>query len=135
MPDSRGGARYMCSELVTVSWVSKFGRPREVVANLEEIWSSGARLQFPGPVQPETRLRITTAKPELRGTVRACSADFIGYFVDVEFDEGCQWAPEQYGPKHLLDPQDLLRREELKEKNSQLLSECSKLASDSLVGS
>lgn len=119
--------RVLCSELVTARWVSEFGSEREVVVNLEEIWSSGATLQSPGPIRSKTPLDIRTPKLELSGVVRICRADFTGYFVEMEFDEDVRWSRELYEPEHLFDPRSLLPRDRLQLKNHELLAECCRL--------
>ena len=136
MKQSHGLARCLCSELVTVHWVNEFGHKREVVANLEEIWSSGARLQLPGPVRRDTELRIACRKVKFLGRVSTCSADFIGFFVDVQFEDGCEWSRELYEPDHFFDPRSLLPdngQKQLKEKNAEQLAECCKDLDPSLV--
>lgn len=115
---------FLCSELVTLRWTSEFGGEREVVANLEEIRASGATLQCPGPIRPNTAIRIETPKMELAGAVRTCNADFIGYFVEVDFDGGIRWSREEYEPEHFFDPRSLIRPDTLKLKNNELLAEC-----------
>ena len=129
MPKMISEARHLCSELVTIQWISEFGRKREVVANLEEIWALGAQLQCPGPVRPDTRLHVTTPKVKFSGVVRSCAADFVGYFVEIDFEDGYQWSKEEYEPDHCFDPRSLLKREELKAKNNELLNECCKVLS------
>lgn len=119
--------RFMCSELVTVHWVNEFGHEREATGTLEEIWASGAQLQLPCPVRAGTRLLIRATKAELTGAVRACTADFIGHFIEIDFENNYRWSREQYEPEHLFDPQSLVPRDELKDRNNELLALCSKL--------
>jgi len=125
--DNQSKEHYLCSELVKLRWNSEFGVEREVDANLEEIRASGATLQCDFPVRAKTRLRIQTSGMALSGTVTSSSADFIGHFVEVRFDEGCRWSREEYEPAHLLDPNSLLPANRLKQKNNQLLAECFRL--------
>lgn len=122
--DRRGEQRFLCSELVAVRWVSEFGSEREVVVNLEEVRPSGATLQSPGPIRPHTPLNIRTPKLELSGVVQTCRADFTGYLVEVNFDEGVRWSRELYEPEHLFDPRSLLPKDRLRLKNHELLAEC-----------
>jgi hypothetical protein len=32
----------------------------------------------------------------------------FGYFVGVDFADGCKWPEERFRPKHLLDPRALI---------------------------
>lgn len=134
MPGSSSGkARFLCSELVTVRWVSEFGGNREVAANLEEIWEKGAQLQFPNPIRVHTQLRVTAGNAEFTGVVRSCVADFIGYFVEIDFAGGYFWSPDQYEPAHLFDPRSLGRRNDLDERNRRMLAECDKVLSSVMM--
>ncbi len=135
MPGKRSGkARFLCSELVTVRWVSEFGSSREVTANLEEIWESGAQLQLPNPIRTNIPVHVSVEKTELfSGVVQSCAADFVGYFVDIEFEGGYRWSPAQFEPEHLFDPRSLLKRDNLEEKNQKMLAECNKVLSSGVV--
>jgi len=126
MANSRGQPRFLCSELVTAEWRSVFDHERTEVVNLEEIWESGATLQFTAPVRAETPIRIVCRDAEFLGRVSLCRADFIGYVVEIEFVEPRRWSRGQYLPEHFFDPASLLPQEELKEKNADLLEECTK---------
>ena len=131
-----GQARYLCSELVTVEWRSVFDRERTEVVNLEEIWASGATLLFSAPIRPATPLRIACHGAEFHGRVVHCRADFIGYLVEVAFDDGSRWSPETYVPEHLFDPRSLVAKDEsggLKEKNDELLAQCVKVISERIA--
>ena len=100
----------MCADLMEVCWKDKQGRPRQAVANLEDISLSGMCLQMEVPVPRETLLRIAHAKTHFQARVRYCVFRETGYFVGVEFEPGCRWSRRQFCPKHLLDPRDLLAR-------------------------
>ncbi len=132
MPSSiHGEARFMCSELVTVRWVSEFEHSRDVAANLEEIWESGAQLQLPNPIRANTRVQFTAAGADVSGIVRSCAADFIGFFVEIEFEGGYRWSRERYEPEHLFDPRRLLQQDGLKQKNRRTLNDCVRMLSSS----
>ena len=125
MKGSPGEARCMCSELVSVHWVNEFGLKRKEVANLEEIWPSGARLQLPAPIRQHTQIRIVGHGTEFSAQVCTCAADFAGYFAEVQFAGGYEWAKEKYLPEHFFDPQTLLakgRLKQLEEKNTEQLA-------------
>ena len=126
MADNRGQHRFLCSELVTVHWRDVFRRKREEVVNLEEIWASGATLQFSRPVREGALLRVTCRGAEFSGIVTRSTADFVGHIVEVEFEDGYEWSRQEYEPEHFFDPWSLLPEDELKQKNDQLLKDCVK---------
>lgn len=111
MLDRRVEPRMLCADLVDVQWKDKAGRTRRSVANLEDISISGACLQLDRPIPLNTSLRITYPKGELSGRIRYCVFREIGYFLGVEFDEGCRWSQRHFKPQHLLDPRRLAKRE------------------------
>jgi hypothetical protein len=55
-------------------------------------------------------MRITYPKGELVGIVRYCVFREIGYFLGVEFEDGCRWSQRHFRPQHLLDPRKLVIR-------------------------
>ena len=118
--------RFLCSELVTARWEDVFGRKCEEVVNLEQIWRSGAELLFSRPVRAGTPLRFAAGRASFSGKVTRCTADFLGYLVELEFTAGCEWSRKEYEPEHFFDPRSLLPREELKQKNTRLLEDCAK---------
>ncbi len=125
MESSPGEARCMCSELVSAHWVDEFGHKRKEVANLEEIWPSGARLQLPTPIRQQTQLRIVGRGTEFLAQVCTCAADFAGYFAEVQFEGGYEWSKQKYLPEHFFDPQTLRakgRLKQLEERNAEQLA-------------
>ena len=131
MKSSHGEARCMCSELVTVKWVNEFDRKKSVVANLEEIWPSGARLQIPEPVRPGSELKIVCRDASFKAQLCTCAADFVGYVAEAKFEGNCRWSRETYLPEHFFDPLSLLPKEniklkELEERNTEQLAELCK---------
>ena len=126
MAESQGEGRCMCSELVNAAWEDVFGRWHEAVVNLEEVWAKGAMLQFEAPVRAEMRVRINLNGLSLDGRVSKCTADFVGFLVEIEFAEGQTWSRELYEPDHYFDPRTLAADDALKRKNKRLLDECTK---------
>jgi hypothetical protein len=110
MLDRRYEPRLLCSDLVDIEWTDKTSRTRKCVANLEDISLSGACLQLDRPIPLGSPMRITYPKGELIGTVRYCVFREIGYFLGVEFEDGCRWSQRQFRPQHLLDPRKLVIR-------------------------
>ncbi|MGD0616570.1 MAG: PilZ domain-containing protein [Bryobacteraceae bacterium] len=110
MVDRRVEPRLLCSDLVDFEWRDKSGRTKRCIANLEDISLSGACLQLDRPIPLGSPMRITYPKGELIGAVRYCVFREIGYFLGVEFDDGCRWSQRQFRPQHLLDPRKLVMR-------------------------
>ena len=100
----------LCADLVDVQWKDQIGRTRRGVANLEDISLSGACLQVDRPVPLGTSFRISYPNGELMGIVKYCVFREIGYFLGVEFEEGCRWSQQSYKPQHMLDPRRLVNR-------------------------
>jgi hypothetical protein len=110
MNDRRAAARMLCSELVQVHFRDERGRARRLLGNLEDISLSGLCIQVDDPVPLNTALRIRHPKGEFSGSVRYCLFREIGYFLGVQFEEGCRWSPEQFTPHHMLDLRTLVVR-------------------------
>jgi hypothetical protein len=79
----------MCADVVEVHWKEKNGRDRRCTANLEDISPSGACLQLERSVPLLTTIHIRHDRGELAGTVKYCALREIGYFLGVEFEQGC----------------------------------------------
>ncbi len=110
MNERRAAARMMCSELVQVHFRDEGGRWRRLLGNLEDISLSGVCLQVDDPLPLDTPLRIRHPKGEFTGTVRYCLFREIGYFLGVQFAEGCRWSPQKFKPRHMLDLRTLVER-------------------------
>jgi hypothetical protein len=85
------------------------GRDRELNANLEEIWSSGALLLMDVRVPLSSRIWFRAADRKFRGQV--ASRRFVkglGYYVEVRFASNSYWSEQEYRPQHLLNPLVLL---------------------------
>jgi hypothetical protein len=110
MLDRRIEPRLLCSDLVDIEWKDKTGRIRRCIANLEDISLSGACLQLDRPIPLGSPMRISYPRGELIGAVRYCVFREIGFFLGVEFEDGCQWSQRAFRPQHLLDPRKLVIR-------------------------
>ena len=112
MQERRTDSRLLCAELVQVIWTDKGGRQLRRVANLEDISACGACVQVESPMACGTRVSLGYGDGHLDGTVRYCLYQGIGYFLGVEFDEGCRWSRKHFRPRHLLDVQQLVKTSE-----------------------
>ena len=100
----------MCADLVDVRWKDKSGRSRRAVANLEDISLSGACLQVDVQIPLTTVVRISYPHGEFTGVVRYCQFKEIGYYLGIQFEDGCKWSKTSFRPMHLLDPRGLAKR-------------------------
>jgi hypothetical protein len=110
MEDRRIEPRLMCAELVELEWCDKSGRLRSEMANLEDLSVFGACIQCENLVRRGTPVFIRYGNGELPAVVRYCFYRDEGYFLGLEFSEGCKWPSEHFQPKHLLDLRTLVRR-------------------------
>jgi hypothetical protein len=110
MREARAEARLLCADMLEVCWKAAAGQKCRTTALLEDISRSGMCLQLEIPLDIGTHIDIHCPGEKLTGTVRYCVYREIGYFVGVELDHGRQWSRQRYEPQHLLDLQDLVRR-------------------------
>ena len=108
MQERRNDTRLLCAELVEVIWKDKSGRQRRRVANLEDISLCGICLQVESAMVPGTAVTMRYGDGELVGTVRYCTFRDAGYFLGIQFEEGCRWSTQHFRPEHLLDPRELV---------------------------
>jgi hypothetical protein len=110
MDEKRAEARMLCADLVEVEWRGKSGKLESCVMNLEDISLSGACVQSDHQLHRGASLCIHYGNGTLPGIVRYCVYRDTGYFLGVEFTDGCKWPTNQFRPKHLLDPRKLVGR-------------------------
>ena len=110
MTDRRTVKRLLCADLVDVCWRDQTGHRRSEVMVLEDISLSGVCLQSERPHKPGVEVDIQYGEGKLAGVIRYCVYQEIGYFLGVEFTGECCWPKDKFRPKHLLDPESLLRR-------------------------
>lgn len=101
--------RLLCAELVEMKWTDQSGHQRRRVANLEDISACGACVQVESPMTCGTSVSVRYGDGQLNGTVRYCLYQGIGYFLGVEFEEGCRWSRKHFRPQHLLDLRQLVK--------------------------
>ncbi len=90
-------------------WTDQSGHQRRRIANLEDISLCGACVQVESPMICGTSVSVRYGDGQLKGTVRYCLYQGIGYFLGVEFDEGCRWSRKHFRPQHLLDVRQLVK--------------------------
>lgn len=111
MKERRSEPRLLCADLVEIEWKDSNARKRRVVANLEDISLSGACLQVDASIPMQASVRIRYSGGDLVGIVRYCVYREIGYYLGVEFTEGCKWNERAFKPQHLFDPRRLTPRD------------------------
>lgn len=110
MQERRTDSRLLCADLVETSWQDASGRQQRHVANLEDISLCGICLQAETQVATGTRISMCYGDGELVGTVRYCVFRDRGYFLGIEFEEGCRWSTQHFRPQHLIDPRELVEQ-------------------------
>ncbi len=110
MTNRRTVIRLLCADLVDVCWRDEAGRRKSEVMVLEDISLAGVCLQSERPHKQGTEMVIHYGDGTLPGIIRYCVYQGIGYFLGVEFTEKCCWPTDKFRPKHLLDPEVLLKR-------------------------
>jgi hypothetical protein len=108
MGERRRDDRLLCAELVQVNYRSASGYMQRTIANLEDISFCGLCLQLETPVPLDSKVVIQYGDGELIGTARHCVFRDGGYFLGIEFTEGCRWSTLNFRPKHLINPRELV---------------------------
>ncbi len=95
--------RYLCSELVSVTWIDESGQARNETANLEAIAEGSVSLLAEVPIAIGSKLRISCQNQDLKGTVGSSEIDpMLGYFIEVELEAASRWSEKWFTPQHLL---------------------------------
>lgn len=110
MQERRVDSRLLCADLVETIWQDASGHPQRHTANLEDISLCGICLQAETHVPTGTRISMCYGDGELIGTVRYCVFRDSGYFLGIEFQEGCRWSTQHFRPQHLVDPRELVEQ-------------------------
>jgi hypothetical protein len=103
--DRRIEPRMLCADVVEVRWENGFDH--HCTAGLSDISQSGVCLQLEHPIPAFTTLQIRHTAGDLTGTVKDCSRREAGYFLGVEFEQGCRWSPRNFRPRGLTPPSRL----------------------------
>ncbi|MCU1335659.1 MAG: PilZ protein [Bryobacterales bacterium] len=94
--------RFLCLDMLCVSWVNRSGKASSDCAIVMEIWNSGAILQSETTIPQDSILTIETPGGPVRAKVSSCTQDDYGFLVQVVVDPTEHWFPESYHPIHLL---------------------------------
>jgi hypothetical protein len=94
--------RFLCLDLVHVSWVNASGRTSSHCAILTEIWSSGGLLQTDTAIPERSLLTLAAPNGSIQAHVSSCTQDNYGFLIQVTVDSPPSWFPRKYQPDHLL---------------------------------
>jgi hypothetical protein len=108
MNEKRTEQRLLCAELVQVTYQDASGHQCRLVANLEDISASGLCLESDVEIPDGAKVKVEYGDGELVGVVKYCIFREIGFFLGIEFQEGCRWSTQHFRPEHLLDPRQLV---------------------------
>jgi hypothetical protein len=111
MDERRADPRLLCADMVEVWWDDSRGRTHHATALLEDIATNGACLQLDRALPIDIVVTIEHSKGDMRGTVRYCAYQEIGYFVGVQFAADSVWSRSKFTPQHLLDLESLVMRQ------------------------
>jgi hypothetical protein len=90
--------RYLCSQLVTLSW-----KQGAAIVNLEEIHVGGAVLESEIEVPAGLSAEIHCGSVFFAGKITRVDAHEIGVRIEMEFSPLTPWSLERFRPEHLLD--------------------------------
>lgn len=94
--------RNLCSELVSVTCVDGDGWWHAVPGNLEEIEEWSAVVLTDARIRPGTSVRIRCETNQLKGVVKTCTREELGFLVEVRLDADSKWSERWFTPQHLL---------------------------------
>jgi hypothetical protein len=102
MDEKRRGIRNQCADLLDTHWVDSKGKIHDEIATLDDISASGACIKMDHRIKIDTILDLKYPGGKFVGQVKYCKYEPIGYYIGVEFQEGCRWDRRKYKPGHLL---------------------------------
>jgi len=107
MPQLPEAGRYLCSELVRVSFRTVRGETRHVIGNLEEICAERAVVLLEAPISPQTNVWFASGGRRFGTVVESCVHDPpLGYMVSLRFAGRYRWNPADFAPAHMLRVRD-----------------------------
>ena len=102
MPPTERSARYLCSQLVTLSW-----EEGGLIVNLEEIHERGCAFESEVAVPVGAPVEIRCGAVYFEGKIAAAEEHSFGWRLEVEFADWTPWSLERFRPEHLFDPASL----------------------------
>jgi hypothetical protein len=102
MPAVLSESRFLCLDMLRVSWTNSSGRGSSDCAILMEIWDSGAILQSEATIPAHSTVTIAAPSGPVQAEVCSCTQDDYGYLIEVTVDPSQPWFPKAYRPVHLM---------------------------------
>lgn len=96
-------SRVLCSELVALEWMGLDGCTQTAVANMEEIWRTGATLDVDRSLPEGSLLILRREAIELNARVLYCQQNLSGFSVGVQFVGTSEWSPSLFVPAHAVE--------------------------------
>lgn len=94
--------RHLCSELVSVICSDQTGWWHAVPGNLEEIAETSALVLTDAHIPRGKKVRIRCETNQLKGVVKSCARELLGFLVEVRLDPDSRWSEQWFTPQHLL---------------------------------
>jgi hypothetical protein len=94
--------RFLCLDMLRISWVNPSGTTSSHCAILTEIWSSGALLQTDTAIPGGSMLTLAAPSGSIHAHVSSCTQDNYGFLIHILVDSPPGWFPRKYQPDHLL---------------------------------
>lgn len=102
MPTTNPDDRFLCLDMLRVTWISASGRATSECAIVMEIWGSGAVLQTEMAIPKESTLTLAAPNGPVCAKVTACDRDDYGFLIQMAVDTSERWFPNSYCPADLL---------------------------------
>jgi hypothetical protein len=109
MSERRLESRFLCADLVRVTWFSGDGTAQTADAVLEDISHLGACVQVEETIVEGAPVHFTIGASTFTGNVSYCVYRDYGYFVGIRFSGESAWSRDLVLPQHLINPQSLGR--------------------------
>ncbi len=107
MNERRMESRFLCADMVRVSWFVAEGEARTVEAVLEDISQVGGSVQVEEEIPVGMEIELVIGGWTFNGEVCYCTYRDYGYFVGIRFSEETAWSSDQVVPQHLVNLQAL----------------------------
>jgi len=102
MPTTVLEERFLCLDMLRVSWVNASGTTSRHCAILTEIWNSGALLQTDTSIPEGSKLTLAAPSGSIGARVNCCRQDSYGFLIQVTVDSPLSWFPTAYQPDRLI---------------------------------
>jgi hypothetical protein len=94
--------RFLCLDMVCVSWTSGSLKAYSECAIVMEIWRTGAILQTDAAIPGDAVVTLAAPGGPVHAKVSECTQDDYGFLVEVVLEPSELWFPNSYQPVHLM---------------------------------